>query len=251
VARPGDPAPGGRTFDYFEDSWLNNRGDIAFGAHLAGDECITVGVSQEVRLFCATSIFLKPARGATMTIAHQGDPAPGGGTYRLAFGPILNNRGDLAFIGDLTSPPDFGKTLAVFLRRGDQTASIARPGDTMPGGGRLVTASFNVIDLGLNDRGEVAFSGILDTADTDDGFADSGVFVWSRGTTHLVVRSGTVLPGIGTIARVGFPAGPLVSNTAPFSGAAINNAGQIMFQVTVTSGSQERGILLLATPAQD
>ena len=52
------------------------------------------------------SLSVVPVAGQIISIAHQGDPAPGGGTFRLAFGPAINNRGDVAFIGDLTPAPD-------------------------------------------------------------------------------------------------------------------------------------------------
>ena len=52
------------------------------------------------------------ATGAIQSIAHQGDPAPGGESYRLAFGAVVNNRGDIVFIGDLTPPPDTGDVTA-------------------------------------------------------------------------------------------------------------------------------------------
>jgi hypothetical protein len=163
VVRPGDTAPGSGTFDFGEDTWINERGDVAFGAHVAGEECIDFGVPQSTRLFCATSVYVKlAATGEIQSVAHQGDGAPGGGTYRFAFGPMLNNRGQIAFIGDLTPAPDSAKALAVFLHSNGRTISVARPGDPMPGGGKLSTASFNIVDLGLNNHGDVTvqrFSG--------------------------------------------------------------------------------------------
>ncbi len=39
VVRPGGPAPGGDTFDAAINGWINERGDIAFGGHVAGEEC--------------------------------------------------------------------------------------------------------------------------------------------------------------------------------------------------------------------
>jgi hypothetical protein len=43
VVRPGDPAPGGGVFDDANNGSINNAGDIAFGAHLVGEECIRIG----------------------------------------------------------------------------------------------------------------------------------------------------------------------------------------------------------------
>jgi hypothetical protein len=40
VARPGDPAPDGGVFDFAQNPWNNDSGDIAFGGHVDGEECI-------------------------------------------------------------------------------------------------------------------------------------------------------------------------------------------------------------------
>ena len=104
VVKPSDAAPGGRVFDWAGDATINDRRDVAFGAHLQGDECIGVP-DQSVQVFCYTSVYLKEASGRVRKIAHQGDPAPGGGRYRVAYGPIINNRGEVFFLGDLTPPP--------------------------------------------------------------------------------------------------------------------------------------------------
>lgn len=245
VVSPGDPAPGGGTFDHTEDTWINNRDDIAFGAHVARDECIDFGVPQSTRIFCATSIYLRKATtGEMQSIAHQGDPAPGGGVYRLVFGPVLNNRGEISFIGDLTPAPDSGKNRGVFLYSKGTTLSVARPGDPMPGGGKLKTASFFIGNQDLNDHGDVVFNAILDTDQDGDGILDTGLYVWSRGVLQLVARTGTVIQGLGTIAHLnppdlaGFSRGPL-------SFANINNRGEVAFQAALTDG---RGVLLVATP---
>ena len=38
VVSPGDAAPGGGTFDFAAAPWTNNRGDVAFQGHVAGEE---------------------------------------------------------------------------------------------------------------------------------------------------------------------------------------------------------------------
>jgi hypothetical protein len=240
VARPGDAAPGGGTFDAANNGWINEAGNVAFEAHVAGEECIDVGSP----FVCGESVYLKDAAsGVIRSIAHQGDPAPGGGTYRLAFGPVVNNRDEIVFIGDLTPPPDAGIALAVFLASNGTTIAVARPGDPMPGGGTFVTASFQVSNYHLNNKGDVSFSATLDSDVNGDGLNDSGLYVFSKGSLSLVARTGTVIPGLGTIAYLGL---------APFStpplgtGAVINERGQVLFFATLTDG---RGVLLVATPS--
>src|SRR5438445_556235 len=92
IMRSGQPAPGGGgTFDMAMNGSINNGGDVAFGGHVAGDECIDIGFSN-----CGESVYLKDAAtGIIQSIAHQGDPAPGGGVFRLAFGAVVNSRGDV------------------------------------------------------------------------------------------------------------------------------------------------------------
>jgi hypothetical protein len=239
VVRPGDPAPGGGTFDAAMNGSINNGGDIAFGGHVAGEECINIGSP----LVCAESVYLKDAAtGIIRSIAHQGDPAPGGGVFRLAFGPVLNSRDDIVFIGDLTPAPDVGNTLGVFLFSQGAITAVARPGDAMPGGGTFVTAGFFDATYDLNQRGDVSFAARLNTDDNAAGIPDNGVYVFSKGSVQLVARTGTVIPGLGTIAYLGLA--PFVP-TPVGTGGIINERGQVLLFATLTDG---RGVLLLATP---
>lgn len=241
VVRPGDAAPGGGTFDFAQNAWINDGGDIAFGAHVAAEECIDES-GLPAFIFCGESVYLQSATdGSIRSVAHQGDPAPGGGFFRLAFGPIVNNRGQVAFIGDLTTAPGFGQDLGVFLYTGGETRAIARPGDAMPGGGHLASASNSTLDVHLNDVGEVAFSAFLDT-NSGGVIPDTGVYVGTVDSLRLVARSGTVIPGVGTIAQTG---ASFASPPTPSSGAANNARGQVFFNATLTDG---RVVLLLATP---
>jgi hypothetical protein len=239
VARPGDPAPGGGTFDMATNGSINNGGDIAFGGHVAGEECITLPFP----IVCGESVYLKDAAtGIIQSVAHQGDAAPGGGVFRLAFGPVLNSRDDIVFIGDLTPAPDTGDALSVFLFSKGTTIAVARPGDAMPGGGTFVRAGFQDATYDLNQRGDVSFAATLSTDDNTDGIADNGLYVFSKGSVRLVARTGTVIPGLGTIAYLG------LAPFAPFpvgTGGIINERGQVLFFATLSDG---RGVLLVATP---
>ena len=239
VVRPGDPSPGGGTFDAAFNGSINNGGDIAFGGHVAGEECINIGSP----LVCAESVYLKDATtGIIQSIAHQGDPAPGGVVFRLAFGAVVNSRGDIVFIGDLTPAPDIGDALGVFLFSRGTTIAVARPGDAMPGGGTFVRAGFSDATYDLNQSGDVSFAVTLSTDDNTDGIADNGLYVFSKGSVRLVARTGTVSPGLGTIAYLGLaPFAPSPLGT----GGIINERGQVLFFATLSDG---RGVLLVATP---
>ena len=241
VAGPGDAAPGGDTFDYAEQPWINDQGDVAFGGHLHGDQCIDLGQKKFV-IFCAVSVYIKDHDGGIRSIAHQGDPAPGGGTYRLAFGPVINNNGDLVFIGDLTKAPDAGDNLAVFLHKDGVTQPIARRGDAMPGGGHLLRASFTPRNVDINESGDVVFAAALDTTTGD--LVDHGLYLWSRGRISLIARTGMKIPGMGTISQLSPPpyygAPPF-----PYGYAVINELGQVAFQALMKDDSS---VVLLATP---
>ena len=161
----------------------------------------------------------------------------------------MNNRGDIAFNGDLTPPPGANQSIGVFLYSGGKITAIARPGDPMPGGGKLVNASLVGGNVHINNRGDVVFSGVVDTDVDGDGFDDTGLFQWSHGQLSVVARTGTVIPGVGTVDELAspqlvIPPSPIPTTT---SGAINNDRGQVLFQATLTDG---RGVFLLATPKQ-
>jgi hypothetical protein len=244
VVRPGDPAPGGGVFDSARPGTINNKGDIAFPAHSTAVPCIDVGDP----FFCGESVYLRDAsKGTIVKVAQQGDPAPGGKTYRVAFDPRINERGDVVFIGDVSPGAGLDEARGVYLydRAKGTTAVVAQPGRAMPGGGLLVKASSQTGNLGFNSAGDVAFSGLLDTDANHDGEQDTGLYLWSKGTLTLITRSGSQIPGVGTVAGLRPPG--LGGAGFPFvgSGAAMNDSGQVFFQVTLTDGV---GVLLIASP---
>jgi hypothetical protein len=224
IMAPGDPAPGGSVFDMAFNPWINDGGDVAFGAHVKGEECINIGSP----VLCGESLYLRrAATGAIESIAHQGDPAPGGGNFRWAWGAVMNARDEIAFMGELGT---LGNSRGIFLHSGGGNVAIARPGDPMPGGGNIQTVNpvQSMGNYSLNNRGQVSFNAVLDTG-------DSGLYVYSNGRVNLVARTGTVVPGVGTIASVAFV----------ITGGTLNDSGQLAFFATLADGS---GVLLVATP---
>jgi hypothetical protein len=236
---PGDPAPGGKVFDDAFSGWPNNRGTVGFEAHVTGDECVNIGSP----LVCGSSLYKRSPQGDIESIAHQGDAAPGGGTYRLAFGAVVNEADAVVFTGDLTSPPDSLQTLGVFVNSQGQTVAVARPGDAMPGGGHFVTASQFPFAARLNNRGQISFVARLDTI--RNGVGDTGLYVLTQGRFILVARTGTFIPGVGTIAQINNPLLASAPGAAIFDEPAINDLGQIFFEATLTDGT---GVLLIASP---
>jgi hypothetical protein len=153
----------------------------------------------------------------------------------------------------LTPPPAIADAVGVFVHTGRGTIPVARPGDAMPGGGKLVRASFHGGNYSINDSRQIVFNAALDTTHADfhnDTIADTGLYVWFRGVFHLVVRSGTVIPGIGTIDTLHNPFlfDPTNPLQDPTCGLAMNNWGQVFFQAFLSDG---RVVLLVATPKDD
>ena len=202
---PGDAAPGGGTFDFASDGSINNRGDVAFQGHVAGEEILPSSSfpPPDFVISALGSVYVKDgATGKIRSIAHAGDQAPGGGVYRQAISPVLNDSGAIAFLGDLTPAPAANEVTGVYLHRRGVTIAVARPGDEMPGGGRFVTSAIiGGWQIDVNNAGEVVFNAALDTHANAE-IPDTGLYLFSHGERHLVARTGTVIPGVGTIAQL-------------------------------------------------
>jgi hypothetical protein len=249
---PGDAAPGGGTFDYAVEPWINDGGDVSFIGHIAGEESVVEGFPpQAVTISALGGLYVKDgARGTIRTIVHAGDPVPGIGPFRQAFHDVMNNRGDVAFFGDVTPAPHSNENIGVFLSSGSKIITIARPGDAMPSGGNLLNASLVGGNIHINNRGDVVFSGVLDTKDSN-GFPDTGLFRSSHGQLSVIARAGTVIPGVGTVFALISPLQLVIPPPPSFtttSGAINNDAGQVLFVATMTNGEC---VLLLATPREE
>jgi hypothetical protein len=247
VVVPGDAAPNGSTFDTAGEPWVNDGGDVSFIGHIAGTEALVPGFPPQNELISALgSLYVKQGgTGKIYTVVQSGDSAPGGGHFRAALHDVMNNRGSIVFNGDLTRPPDVNQNIGVFLYSGGKITAIARPGDPMPGGGTLVNASLVGANVHINDSGDIVFSGQIDVG--DDSLV-TGLFQSSHGNLGVVVRTGTVIPGIGTVDQLTSPSQIITPPPPGFfttSGAINNDVGQVLFQATLTDGSC---VFLLATP---
>lgn len=261
VVRPGDRAPGGNTFDYAVNPSLSDEGDVAFGAHVVEDPFIQFfAYPNGNNISTAESVYVwrKESRRIVEIARQDRTPVPGdpGFTFNYAFGATANNRGDIAYFGAyakevahsfliLGANSQLVNNTGIFLYSRGTSVAMAHPGDAMPGGGHMISAGFSTAEMGLNNNGVVTFTATLDSDENGDGFNDTGLYSWHRGKLSLVARSGTVLPGIGTIRDLHPPAAANFTNT--FSGAPNNDRGQVAFQAALTNGD---GVMLLATPAR-
>jgi hypothetical protein len=120
----------------------------------------------------------------------------------------------------------------------------------MPGGGNLLNASLIGGNIHINNRGDVVFSGVLDSDVDGDGVDDTGLFQWSHGKLGVIARTGTKIAGVGTVfalasVQLVIPPAPIPTTT---SGAINNDRGQVLFCATMTDGNV---VLLLATPEDE
>jgi hypothetical protein len=186
IAREGDAAPGGGTYQSISTNLgpsVNNSGDVVFGAQVRNSlDVVLDGV-------------FRFSGGVVSPVVWEGDSSPVGGTFR-SFGrrPSLNNLGDVVFMaavkvggttkhGVFLASPSICSPLSV--------CSIAVDGDAAPapGGGVFNGFSSSMIP-GINDAGVVAFPASVASS--------VGLFLSSGGVLSQVVRAGDPCPLGGT-----------------------------------------------------
>jgi hypothetical protein len=202
------PNPNGTdTFEQLSLNSINDKGEIAFMALPFFDPF-------QMLVF---------SNGQFTPIVHDGDPAPGGGTFALFFddtryGPVINNNSDVAFATDLL---EGGR--AVFLFSKGTTTRIAGPGDPSPDGGVFLVADAPT----MNNSRQIAFSG-----ETTIGL---GAFAYVNGTVVKVAAPGDHVGVNEVLTTMDLP--------------QINDLGEVAFGAGISSGA---GVLYLAKPkAQD
>ena len=208
---------------------------MIFGGHVSGEPC---GFDID-SMGCFESLYLyRASTGQISSIVHQGDAAPRGGSLLIAFNGRLNDGGDASFIGSFD---DFSNGVFLRTRKGTLVA-VARPGDSLPGG-VMKNASFTQGAHAIDNAGNVAFAAQLDADVNGDGIEDTGVYVWAGGTITTVVKTGTVIPGLGTVVHVNrdFEIG----TPYPWPGVHMNERGQVLTQVKLDTGVT---YVVVATP---
>jgi hypothetical protein len=192
VARTGDAAPGGGTFDRFGQETLpivapvNARGDVVFFA------TVVRGASDE-------GIFLRRG-GRVVAVAREGDRVPGIG--RLSgFGkhptPALSDAGSVAFVAAVAG----GRAVeGVFTWSAGRLRAIATTGTPAPGMPTSVVAGVDA--PGINARGDVVFLATIRRGreTTEAILASTG------GVLRKVVAQGDPAPAGGAFAAFGPPA---------------------------------------------
>jgi hypothetical protein len=207
-ALAGDTAPGtsGGTYSAFGNPSQNDSGSVAFTADVTGSSV-------------ASGVFLDSgASDAAVALVGGSAPDTGGGSYSELGYPVVNDLGYVVFIANVTGGSASG---GIFLDTGGPEEAVAVEWGTAPdtGGGTYAT----VTSLGvLDDTGRVAFS-----ATVTGGSVGAGVFLYDSASeeTLAVALAGQTAPDAGgaTFSSFGF--------------VAVNDAGQIAMQATLSDGS--------------
>lgn len=183
VAVAGDPAPGGGTFSGFGRHpipALNEAGDIAFGATVAGGKTVE-------------GIFLATKR-RLQAVAIAGAPAPGisSAVFAKAETPALNDRGEVAFGATLRRGRE--SVEAIYLYSTTRTLrNIAAQGDPAPHGGTF--GGFG--PPSINNRGLVAFAAWI-----EGPAVPGGIFVADGEKLRMLVGAGEKTPLGGMFASL-------------------------------------------------
>jgi hypothetical protein len=208
VATTGSPAPGmPGVLAGLDAPVVSARGDVVFMATIRrGRESIE-------------AILASSGAGLRKIVA-QGDPAPGGGTF-AAFGPpALNNRGRVAFAAVVEGK---GVPGGIFVATGDRVEMVVGAGEETPIGG--IFAKFSE-RIGLNDRGLIAFHGMLKFAPVE-----AAIFAAEDGKVRAVSRLGDAAPGGGTIVHFGL-------------WPAVGSGRDVAFAASIEGGATPVAILL-------
>lgn len=218
LARTGDAAPGGGTFDRFGQETLpilapvNARGDIAFFASLSR------GASDD-------GIFLRRA-GRVVVVAREGDRVAGVGRlsgFAKHPTPALNDAGTVAFAAAVAG----GRAVeGIFTWSGGRLRAVATTGTPAPG---MPSSVLSGVDTpAINARGDVVFLATIrrgrESIET--------ILASSGGVLRKVVAQGDPAPAGGVFAAFGPP--------------AVNARGSVAF-AAVAEGKAVPGGVFVAT----
>jgi hypothetical protein len=204
LVRTGDQAPGGGTLTPLSlTRSVNHRGAIAFAARVSGST--------------ATNGIFRADGTNTVAIARDDIAPPTGGTYTLLAGPVINDRGQVAFKAEMTG----GSTgFAIFRGDGADLTPVFLANQIAPGG-----ATF--LDFGspaINAHGQVAVGALLTNS-------ASGLGLFLGDGTNAVA-----------IALLGQPAPKGGNYSEPLSSVRLNDRGEVAFDARLTGGTSGAGI---------
>ena len=182
IVAAGDAAPDGNgVFDLnlAEPVRVNAAGQVAFRTSLADT---AGGTADDRGVFLASTVGGK----SLTTVAREGDPAPGGGTYGTVGIVLLNDAGQVGFRSDLAG----GAALFVTGPGGTGPQRVFTEGDAVPGGNGTFDDAIGGADL--TPDGTVVFQGRINGAGSA---SDRGLFAGRPGEVVELAREGLTAPG--------------------------------------------------------
>lgn len=217
------------------------RAACVLAALVAGGSSKAADITYETRALTETDGALGPGLGV-------------GVRFRTFDQPVLNGAGQTAFQGSLAGTGvTGGNEFGIWSEGGGSgLALVAREGNQAPGTAVGVNFS-SLFDPVLNGAGQTAFRGILTGAGVTS--ANNGG-IWATdhdGLLQLIVRTGDqfdvsndpLSPDPRTISSVS-----LVTDTGGEDGrpTSFNDAGQLVFQLRFTDGSEGIIVATIAAP---
>lgn len=225
VVLPGQPLPEGGQCAFTWRPSLNDAGVVAFLANAGGGNESAYRWEKEV---------ITP-------LLRVGASLPDGKKVARVRGVWLNNQNGRALIAAQVGSAGTGPCGLYLVGEGDPKA-VARPGQDMPGGGKLKSipmASYGVSRA--NELGEHAFIATLEEGST------AAYLMKADGGLSLILKADEN-PGIGMVTRIGETT---VSEFGPLKGGvgiALNRQGQVALTVTVADGPLTMVMLTPAVP---
>jgi len=211
IGREGDPVLDGEDGIEISQSnfMLNDTGQVAFGAQ-AG---FGLGGGSDY------SFYLLGDGGPAMEIARASLPDinPDSMFAYMNGWPTLNNSGEIAFTAALN---EFGLPSGIFRSDGATTVTIARPGQSLPGGNGIFD-SFGQ-PVALNDAGSTAFWARINNIEHNR----EGIFLGNGVTTvPIALGNQTVPDGNGYYQQF-------------FVAPSLNDANQVAFRARLLGVSE-------------
>jgi len=212
VAAEGDPVPGGGKFSGFGRHpipALNERGDVAFAATVAGGRTVE-------------GIFVR-GPGGLRSVVLTGGAAPGlpSGTIAAVDAPALNDHGDVAFLASVRRGREIVE--AVCLVSGGRLTKVVAQGDPAPAGGTFAGFGPPVI----NNRRRVAFAAVV-----EGRAVPGGVFMASGPTIRMVTGAGSVTPIGGIFVKFSERVG-------------LNGTDSVAFTAVLKNSEAEQGVFVV------
>jgi len=220
-AQAPDTPPGVR-YQGIEAPRVNPAGSVAFGSQLAGPGVV---IGENLR-----GIWTGPV-GAPRLVAREGEAAPGtpdGVRYVVLQSGLrdLNDRGDVAFSGQLTGAGvDSSNDSGLWAGPRGAVQLVAREGERAPGtGGNVSYGSFQFGVITVNNSGQTVFeNGLTNGVNASNNHA---IFYGPPGDVRLAVRLGQQAAGLPAGARYESARTPTINDAGhiAFTGVAGGNS---------------------------